>query len=53
MLILAIISLTLFTLISALQTFVRFDFISISSTSGVVRTSNWSGVMLLLYIAIN
>lgn len=52
-LVFAIISIILFTLSICLQTYLRFDFLSINSTSGVVRTSNWSGVSILFYIIIN
>jgi hypothetical protein len=51
--ILALISLILFSTTILTQTLVRFDFIIICITSGVIRTSNWSGVSLLVYIMIN
>lgn len=52
-LIFAITSLVVFVFTVCLQTYIRFDFIPICSSSGVIRTSNWSGVTLLLYILIN
>lgn len=49
----AIISIIVFSSAILTQTLVRFDFIIICVTSGVIRTSNWSGVSMLVYIIIN